>query len=274
MAYFTFKNKQVYYEINGSHGKPILILNGIMMTTKSWEPFKESLSENNLLIRVDFFDQGQSDLLTNQTYNQDIQVELIKALLKHINVEKVNVVGISYGGEVAILLATKYPELIDRLILFNTTPYTSPWLQDIGRSWNEIAKTRNGRSYYLATIPVIYSPNFYQSNIEWMKKREKALAPLFSDPIFLDKIDRLTFSAENFDARDKLDKITARTLIVAADEDYLTPLSNQKLLHEQIKNSELVILPGVGHASMYERPLLFTTLVLGFINSKDIDFKI
>lgn len=87
-------------------------------------------------------------------------------------------------------------------------------------------------------------------------------------------MERLTNSAENFDVRDHLYQIIAPTLIVAADEDYLTPISNQKHLHEMIKGSELVILPGVGHASMYEKPMLFMTLVLGFINTKDTSFNI
>jgi len=87
-------------------------------------------------------------------------------------------------------------------------------------------------------------------------------------------MERLTNSAESFDARKDLENINAPTLIVAADEDYLTPIANQKELHKMIKNSELVILPGVGHASMYEKPLLFVTLVLGFINALDATYTI
>ena len=62
MATFKFQDKQIYYDVQGE-GKPILILNGIMMSTKSWEPFMPTLKENNQIIRVDFLDQGQSDKL-------------------------------------------------------------------------------------------------------------------------------------------------------------------------------------------------------------------
>lgn len=274
MAYFNFKGRKVYYDITGDSGKPILILNGIMMSTKSWDPFVDTLSENNILIRLDFLDQGQSDLLENSLYTQDMQVEVIETLLKEINISKVTVVGISYGGEVAIQFAIKKPNSVERLLLFNTTAYTSPWLQDIGRSWNEIAKTRNGRSYYLATIPIIYSPVFYQTNLDWMRKREAILAPVFSDEVFLNKIDRLTYSAEKYDVRNQLHLITAPTLIVSADQDYLTPMHEQNFLHENIKGSELVLLPNVGHASMYEKPILFTTLVLGYTNAKDTEYNV
>ena len=87
-------------------------------------------------------------------------------------------------------------------------------------------------------------------------------------------MERLTNSAETYDARSELDQITAPTLIVSTDEDYLTPLANQKELQKMIKGSYLVMIPGVGHASMYEVPMLFTTLVLGFINTKDATYQI
>lgn len=273
MAYLVHKGRNIYYDVTGS-GDPILLLNGIMMSTKSWEPFVPSLSAQNQLIRLDFIDQGQSDRLENSIYMQTLQIEIIVHLLKELNLSKVNVVGISYGGEIAVQLAYMHPHLVERLILFNTTPNTSPWLAEIGHSWINIGKTRNGQNYYQATIPVIYSPSFYETHLEWMKKREAYLVPIFSDPKFLDAMERLTLSAESYDARAHLDKITAPTLIVSGDEDYLTPLSDQKKLHHMIHNAHHVILPGVGHASMYEKPLLFTTLVLGFIHTKDVNFTI
>jgi len=272
MSSFKYQDKNVFYQIDGE-GKPILILNGIMMSTKSWEPFVESLSHQNMLIRLDFLDQGQSDQLQGN-YTQDIQVEVIKALLNELKLDKINLVGISYGGEIAILFAIKYPKCVDRLVLFNTTPYTSPWLAEIGHQWNSIGRTRDAKTYYQATIPVIYSPSYYEKRLDWMKKREAFLLPIFSNPVFLDRMERLTNSAEHYDARSGLKEITAPTLIIAADEDYLTPLANQKDLHQNIMNSELIILPGVGHASMYERPMLFTSLVLGFMNVKQSIYQI
>lgn len=273
MAILDFKGRNIFYDVKGE-GKPILILNGIMMSTKSWEPFVHSFINDNQLIRLDFIDQGQSDKLENSVYSQAIQVEIIQALLEKLKLQKVNIVGISYGGEVAVKFACRYPSHVERLVLFNTAANTSPWLAEIGHSWNSIGKTRNGQHYYQATIPVIYSPSFYEEKLEWMKKREAYLIPIFSDPKFLDAMERLTNSAESYDARSALDKITAPTLIVSADEDYLTPLANQKELNELIKDSYLVLLPGVGHASMYEKPMLFTTLVLGFINTADTTYNI
>lgn len=273
MSFFNHQGKSVYYTIDGS-GKPILILNGIMMSTKSWAPFVSSLSAQNQFIRVDFFDQGQTDKCPGQTYTQEIQVDLLEGLLQHLSMPKVSVVGISYGGEVALQFALKYPNRVDRLVLFNTCAFTGPWIRDIGRGWMEAGRTRNGQAYYQTTIPVIYSPHYYQTKIEWMKRRETVLIPIFSNPEFLDAMERLTMSAESYDVRTRLADVKAKTLIVSAEEDYLTPLADQQYLYERIPGSEWIKIPVSGHASMYERPLLFTTLILGFVNVKDVEYLI
>ena len=83
MSILNYKGRNIYYDVQGE-GLPILILNGIMMSTKSWEPFVESLSEHNMLIRLDFIDQGQSDKLENSVYNQEIQVDIVDTLLSHL----------------------------------------------------------------------------------------------------------------------------------------------------------------------------------------------
>lgn len=273
MSTFEFRGKSVFYQVDGV-GKPILLLNGIMMSTKSWNAFLPSLSASNQLIRVDFLDQGQSDRLIGETYTQSLQVELLSALLNHLHLAKASIVGISYGGAVAIQFAIAHPDQTDRLILFNSTAYTSPWLRDIGRGWVAAGKTRNGQQYYLTTIPVIYSPAFYESHLDWMKKREAFLIPVFSNPEFLDQMERLTLSAEPFDVRESLHLVRAKTLVVSADMDYLTPPHHQEELVKRIQGCEWIKIPGAGHASMYEKPLLFTSLVLGFINALQTEFTI
>lgn len=271
MAILNYNGKNVYYEVNGE-GRPILLLNGIMMSTASWEFFKDPLTHNNQLITLDFLDQGQSEKLEGE-YSQEIQVDLIHALLQELKIEKINIVGISYGGEVGLQYALKYGKSIDRLVLFNTTAKTNPWLRDIGRSW--MLSGNDPLNYYLTTIPIIYSPKFYNENINWMEERKELLTKyVFSDKAFMESMDRLTLSAENYDIIDRLDEIENYTLIVGADHDFITPLNEQKLLNEGVKNSELIILPDTGHGAMYERPLLFTSLILGFINNTKLEYGI
>jgi len=272
LSYFNFRGKSVYYETYGQ-GKPIVLLNGIMMSTVSWRTFKEVLSASNQLILVDFLDQGRSGKMEDTPYTQDIQVDTIKALIDELNLTKVNLVGISYGGAVALEFSVKYEEYVDKMVLFNTTAKTTQWLKDIGTAWNRSAG--DPIDYYCTTIPVIYSPSFYNEKSQWMNDRKKFLIEkVFNQKPFMDCMARLTESADNHDVTQELHKIKIPTLIVSSENDYITPMPEQKRLHELISTSELVVLPSTGHASMYERPVLFVTLVLGFINMTQSEFEI
>ena len=270
MAHFDFQGKSIYYEEHGQ-GKPLLVLNGIMMSCKSWAEFVEPFSQNNRLILVDFLDQGRSGRM-DSPFDQSIQAEVALALLDHLGIDKVCVLGISYGGEVALRLAISHGERVERLLLFNTTARTGPWLGDIGDAWN--LASGDADAYYLTTIPVIYSPQFYREKQDWMVKRREALRPVFGDPDFIQPMIRLTNSARNYDVTDRLGEIQAPTLIVSCQQDYLTPVEEQQLLHQRIPNSHYAVIPGCGHASMYEQPVLFAELALGFCNASKTEYHI
>lgn len=257
---FLLNGKRIYYEVHGV-GKPLVLLNGIMMTTKSWAPFIDEISQHYQLILLDFIDQGQSDS-AESNYQQEEQVEVLNGLLSHLNLEKIMLFGISYGGEVALQFVTKYPEKIERLLLFNTCAETNYWLEEIGNAWIEAMGSPLG--FYLATIPVIYSPHFFSKRRQWMEKRKAVLVELFSSQTYLERMKRLIQSAENYDVKDRLKQINCPTLVVGAQLDMVTPIEQQEFIHKQIENSKFVVIPNSGHASMYEKPDEFLTLLLGF----------
>ncbi|VEU82713.1 alpha/beta fold hydrolase [Acholeplasma hippikon] len=271
MPRFNFKGKNIHYEIDGV-GEPVVILNGIMMSTKSWEFLVPDLVQKYQLIRLDFCDQGQSDAM-DKPYEQDIQVELLHELLKLLNLKEINLVGISYGGEVALVFSGTYPKMVKRLIIFNSVSYTTSLLSNTGKLWNDAAKARNSEEYYDLTIPVIYSKQFMKENEAWIENRKKHLIEnVFSNNDFLDRMIRLTDSADNYDCRPLLDNITMPTLIVGSEKDQLTPISHQQHLASQLKNASLVVLPNSGHASMYEEPMVFISLILGFFGTKKSEY--
>lgn len=268
MAFFDFEGKKVYYEVHGECGEPLLILNGIMMSTNSWKPLLKNLTKNNVAILVDFLDQGQSSRMT-ESYDHSIQVRLLDALLDVLPYERVSIMGISYGGEVAIQYAVAHPERVRRLVLSNTCARTSDWLRKIGDGWNAVANTGDGLAYYLTTIPVIYSTEFYEREAAWMDRREGTLIPYFSNPAVLEALIRLTDSSRDYDYTDRLGEIKCPTLVVSSSEDGLVPPTEQVMLHKGIAGSTYVTINGSGHASMYEDPAAFLTLTLGFVNLDD-----
>ena len=267
---FKYKDYDIYYEIHGQ-GDPLLILNGIMMSTKSWAEFIEPMSKDNMLILVDFLGQGQSSKEYEQFYH-DIQVDIVEALLQHINIPSVHLFGISYGGEIALQYTLKHPDRVKKLFLSNTCANTSYWLEEVGNAWNEA--THSGISYYLTTIPFIYSPKFFINNREWMENRKNILVPLFDNKDFVKSMKVLTNSSVGYDVRDKLDQINVPTMIVGCEYDFVTPFYQQKELNDKIRNSQLVYIHDSGHAIMYEKPSLFTSLVLGFVNNSKIMYNL
>ena len=269
MSKFQFRNKTIYYTLDGEDTKPkVLILNGIMMSTRSWDPLMKHLLDHFCVLRVDFLDQGLSDRM-DQPYDQSLQVEMLNALLASLDISSIHVVGISYGGEVALQLASRFQDKVKRLMIFHSCAYTSPLLKDVGRAWMKAGEKRDGSLYYKVTIPTIYSAQFYEKHIDWMKQREKLLTPYFSDADFLDAMERLTASAENYDVRNQLETIDNETMVITAEEDALTPRKDQAYLVKHLKHAHWVSLPGVGHASMYESPLIFVTLIIGFLLAND-----
>jgi pimeloyl-ACP methyl ester carboxylesterase len=175
----------------------------------------------------------------------------------------------SYGGEIAMKLASKYPERIKKLVLSNTTAYTSPWLRDIGHSWEYAFDSCDGRQFFKTCIPTVYSPGFYEKNLKWLQEREEIFVKYFNKPIY-DAFGRLTRSAESHDERESLKNITAPTLVISSQHDFLTPPYLQEEIAKAIPNAGHVTIQDAGHALMYEKPEEFSALVLGFVNT-DID---
>ena len=263
MPHIQHNGKNIYYEVHGN-GQPLVILNGIMMSTLSWAMFLPELTKKNQVILLDFLDQGQSDKMT-EDYQQDLQVDVVKAVVDELELKKINLFGISYGGEIALQFALKYGNFIQKLLLFNTTAWTNPWLADMGKGWVIAAQTGNSELFYNATIPIIYSPLFYTKNIDWMNERKSFLYGVFTAE-FLESMIRLTNSANTHDVKDRLSELNGiDTLIVGSDYDFITPDFDQRYIHEQVVTSQFFVIKDCGHASMYEKPKEFITLVTGFL---------
>lgn len=271
MSTFIFNGKKVFYRTVGE-GKPLLILNGIMMSTRSWVPFEKHFSRENRLILLDLLDQGESDKM-EQDFDQSLQVEVVSALLCELGYERVSILGTSYGGEVALQFVAKYPDKVDRMVLANTVARTNAWLKEIGDAWNYATKIPE--AYYCTTIPTIYSPEYYDRKKEWMANRKQILTQTaFANEGFLNSMIRLTKSAESHDVTDMLSTIDVPTLIIGCEQDHITPIEEQRFLKKHMPNAELVILPETGHAAFYERPHLFTAIMLGFINVLDEEISV
>lgn len=272
MAFIEVNQKKAYYEIHGEGEQTLVILNGIMMSSASWQPFVNFLKKQMRVVLIDFFDQGKSDYL-DFAYTQDVQMDVVHAVLEALDLKQVTLLGISYGGEVAMHYAVKHPARLSKLILANTTAYTNQQLKAIGDAWVYAAQTHDGKQFFKATIPPIYSTSFYEARVEWLEAREKLFVSLF-DQRWYEGFIRLVRSAETHDARDMLKWIDVPTLVIGSDQDLITPIVCQEALFKAIKNARFLEIKDCGHASMYEKPIEFFTAVVGFMTLAEETFKI
>lgn len=273
MAFFDYQGNAVYYEFETNDNPVLVLLNGIMMSTRSWQPFVEPLGAHFRLLRLDFFDQGQS-AKRNHSYRQDLQVEMLESLFEYLKLDTLHLVGISYGASVALQYALVYPNRLRTLSVFNGVAQTSPWLKSVGDGWNRVALSRDGEAYYHITIPYIYSHAFYHRAYAWMLERKNTLIEIFSDPQFLDAMIRLTHSAESHNVLERLYQLQIPTLVVASQNDVLTPPYEQQRIVERIPHAVFEMYPDTGHASMYEQPEKFVQSILGFCLNQHPKIKI
>lgn len=266
MAYFNYQNDQIFYEVHNENcvQTPLILLNGIMMSSQSWGVLASELRKRRPLILVDFIDQGQSDRAVGRVYDHALQVDIVIALMTKLAYDKCSIAGVSYGAQIALQVALKAAQKIDKIIVFNAAANTSPWLLDIGRGWIKAAQRHDSAHFYLATIPYIYANQFYIDQIDWMNQRRTILHEHFSEE-FLDAMIRLIESSENYDIRGRLSEISHSTLVVGSADDYLTPPSEARYLARHITNSKYIELDNCGHASMYEKPVEFLMLIEGFL---------
>lgn len=255
---------EINYELDGAGEEVLVILNGIMMSTVSWTEHVPYFTENGVrVLRVDFRDQGQSDR-TDQPYTIEQHVEDLYELIIKLDLDAVHLHGISYGGQVALLFALKYPQTIRSLIIANTVPRLTNYLRGIGEAWDEAARLGDGRNFFRLIAPTIYSNLFFESNRQFLKEREDMLGKILTQEWF-EAYLRLSSSNSDFNVLDCLSSIEAPTLLMAADRDAVTPVEEMRAMRDRIANSRFVMIPDSGHVSCYEKIDEYNLIILGFI---------
>jgi len=116
MSYFTYENKNIYYSITGD-GKPVVLLHGDTASSRMFEPLLPLYENHFTVILIDFLGNGQSDrsesLPADLWYSQARQTI---ALLEHLKLGKVSLIGTSGGAWVAVNAALERPDLAEKVV--------------------------------------------------------------------------------------------------------------------------------------------------------------
>ena len=105
----------LYYEMNGK-GIPLMLIAGLGSDSQSWQPIIEELSRHCLVIAPDNRGTGRTRPQNARISIQQIADDCMK-LAKHLGLSAVNLLAHSMGGFIALDLAIRHPDSIDKLIL-------------------------------------------------------------------------------------------------------------------------------------------------------------
>lgn len=264
MPYIHIHDKKLYFREYGK-GEPIVFLNGMMMSTSSWIPFADTVSKGYRMITVDLLDQGRSDDC-EEGYTVDTQASYLNSFLDKLGLDRVHLLGMSYGGKVALTFAVKYPSKVKSLILSNTDSLTPNIMKEIGKGWAHAVSTLDGEVFSSIVFPYMYSYNFYENNHEFIEYNKKALFKALNER-WRDRFLRHLHSALDYDLSLEINKIKVPTLIISSELDTLTLTQYQEYIHNQIENSQCVIIKGAGHAVIFEKPKEYISLVMKFLDN-------
>jgi pimeloyl-ACP methyl ester carboxylesterase len=253
----------LYYEIHGDRGSWLVFLNGAMSTTATWAGQVPLISPHHRLLLVDFRDQGRSSRLAPGYPAARHGDDLIE-LFDRLGLPQVDLLGVSYGGQVAMTLARRHPRRLRRLVLASITPRPSAHLRAVGAAWEAVAAHRDGAAFFAACNPLVFSRRYHEQNGGALQVRQRALVSLLDDAWFAAFL-RISSSAREFDHRGELEEITAPTLLLCGSDDALTPPDEVFAMADRIPDCTALAIPGAGHGLMLEQPRAFAAAVLGFL---------
>jgi 3-oxoadipate enol-lactonase len=261
MAKIRVNGVELYYEVQGPEGADWLVLNNgiIMNAALSWALQKTDLSRRYRLLLYDCRGQGQSEH-PNQPYSMKLHADDLAALLDALEIESLHVGGISYGGEVAQVFALEYPQKTHSLILADTVSEVGPELRATVENWIDALRSDDPLAFYRATVPWNFSAQFIRDNPALLEDAKRRYA-LLDFPAVI----RLCEAFLAFEITARLGEIQAPVCLLVGELDQLKGLSYARILKHCIPQAELHVISGAGHASAWERPAEFNTILLGFL---------
>lgn len=251
----------LYYEIHGGNEAPVLVLNNgvIMNASSSWVFQTQALARRYRVLQYDCRGQGNSDH-PEGPYSMELHADDLAALLEALEIENAHIVGISYGGEVAQAFVLKYPTKVRSLILIDTVSEVGQELRLVIEGWIDALRTGDALAFFNATVPWNFTQRFIADNPALFEDAKKRYA-LLDFPAVIRLCE--CFLEVNFTPR--LGEIAAPTCVMVGERDILKGPAYAEILCKGIPHSELHILKGAGHATCWESPQEFNTIILGFL---------
>ncbi|MDI6762607.1 MAG: 3-oxoadipate enol-lactonase [Thermodesulfobacteriota bacterium] len=258
--FVTANGIRIHYELSGRKDGPAVILShSLASSLKMWEPQMEMLRSHFQVLSYDTRGHGLTET-TMAPYTLELLGEDALSLLDALNIEQVHWVGLSMGGMIGQAIALNHPHRLLSLALCDTASTIPAEAQPI---WDERIEgvQKNGmKSQFETTMERWFTPSFLSLNSPTLTliKEEFLATPAEGYIGCAGAIRRLNYL-------ERLGEINLPTFIIVGEDDPATPASASEAIHEQVKNSKLVILPSTRHLSNVEQAEAFNTHLLRFL---------
>lgn len=232
---FTHDGVKLYYEVYGA-GELLLLVHGNGGSIADFKAQVDHFRKRYKVIAMDSRDQGKSgdspDKITYEKMTDDLA-----ALLDHLNMGPVNVLGWSDGAIEALLLGIRHPAKVKKIA----------------------AMAANLNPSEQAIYPELFAAakSMMDSTPAATKETPEGKREL--------KVMQMMFDEPHIDAK-ALEAITAPTLVLAADHDAIRDEHTLEIYHH-IPNSQLCIFPNATHMVPYDEPALFNATVDRFFRA-------
>lgn len=270
MPTFTINTIGLAYEDLGDKNQEtaIVFLNGVMASMSSWKMYSELFV--NLGYRVILHDfKGQ--LLSSKpegTYTFADHVFESKSLFESLNIKKVHIIGTSYGSEVGMVFAMTYPEYVLSLTIIDGVSELDEVLMHSVETWKTLCQLKDGEVFFKAMLADIYGDTYLKKNRTALLERAKAI-PSLGDAYLEGQISLYDTFLKEVNFTHRLNEIQCPTLIVCGEDDLLKRPKFSRILYDNIKNSEYILLPDCGHVAIFEQVEVLKTCLIGFILKND-----
>ncbi len=241
---YHYHEVPIFYEVIGT-GPVMVLLHGFLESSSMWKEIAPILSENHTIIYIDLPGHGKSEVI-DTVHSMELMADVVYELLKHEKIEKAKLVGHSMGGYVALALLEKHSDIIEHLVLLNSTTYmdSDHRKQQRERALRFIEKEKD--IVISMAISNLFSPEAritYTSEIE--KLKEEAL-------IFpIEGITAAIRGMKDRKDRTKLMRVfNKKKTLICGDKDPIVPLEISKAISKET-HADLKILDG-SHMSWIE----------------------
>jgi 3-oxoadipate enol-lactonase len=255
----------LYYEIHGD-GPPLVLVMGIGYDSSLWTLQQiPVLSTRFRVVLLDNRDAGRSSRARHPYAIADMADD-VAGLLDALDIHRTHLLGLSMGAMIGMEFALRHADRLDRLVLAGPAAAPARSAVDPISVWNWVkANDPSGAVFGGQQLTWLFSATFLRNH----PAVQETVALLADNPNPVDPAayDRQSRAYLHFDALDRLDRITAPTLVIAGEQDLLTPPWVAREVANGIPGARLEIVTGDGssHVMPLERPDDFNRLVMNFL---------